>query len=292
MTELVQNLKDSVSHEIPLILIDQEGGKVARLKPPYWRAAPPAKFFADIACYDISTAIEATYLNHRLIAHELYQLGINVNCTPLLDIHIKNSHDIIGNRSFGESPEQVTKLAEAACKGLMAGGVLPVIKHIPGHGRAKSDSHKSLPIVQESLDILSATDFIPFKNLSNMPLAMTAHIEYSAIDNLPATMSQKTIDIIRNHIGFDGLLMTDDLSMKALVGDLANLTKKSLEAGCDIILHCNGKMSEMAQIAPNTLDISRKALTRLHKAYTKLNEPDEFNIDEAISRVDSIISQV
>lgn len=191
-----------------------------------------------------------TYLNARLLAEELISLGITVNCAPLADIPVTGSHDIIGDRAFGHTPEQVAALGAAMAKGLLEGGVLPVLKHIPGHGRATADSHEELPTVTASLAELRATDFIPFQKLCHLPLGMTAHIRYTAIDEkLPATLSPTVIKLIREEIGFTGLLMSDDLSMKALSGSMGELTKQTLAAGCDLVLHCNGKMEEMQLIA-------------------------------------------
>jgi len=288
--ELNAELKE-ISGKDTLILIDQEGGRVARLKPPHWRKSPPAGVFAKLAEKDIPLAQEAVYLNHRLIAQELYELGINVDCAPMLDLLIPGSHDIVGDRSFGSEVEQVSMLAGEACRGLLDGGILPVIKHIPGHGRAMADSHESLPVVDESLEILQETDFIPFKKLSNMPIAMTAHIKYTAIDkNQPATLSKKVIDLIRTEIGFTGVILTDDLSMKALQGNFARRTINSIKAGCDIVLHCNGIMAEMKQIAEACPKFTDKSLARLNNAKTLLKNPENFNQQQAIVRLEEILS--
>lgn len=250
VTALVNSLHEVTGRDDLLILIDQEGGRVARLKPPHWRKAPPAAVFAGVARNDPKRAERMTYLNARLLAEELISLGITVNCAPLADIPVTGSHDIIGDRAFGHTPEQVAALGAAMAKGLLEGGVLPVLKHIPGHGRATADSHEELPTVTASLAELRATDFIPFQKLCHLPLGMTAHIRYTAIDEkLPATLSPTVIKLIREEIGFTGLLMSDDLSMKALSGSMGELTKQTLAAGCDLVLHCNGKMEEMQLIA-------------------------------------------
>ena len=284
---LISSLKSIQERDDVLILIDQEGGRVARLKPPYWRKAPAAKLFAD---YAQSTSVNEgeleVYANARLIAQELYQLGINVNCAPLADVPVPGSHNIIGDRAFGNEPQQVALLADAQARGLLDGGVLPVLKHIPGHGRARADSHEELPVVYESLDILEKTDFIPFKKLSHLPLGMTAHILYTAIDDkLPATLSPTVINLIRREIGFDGLLMSDDLSMKALGGSFEDRTIQSLNAGCDIVLHCNGKMEEMLPIANVLPALSSQALERFAQAWAMLHKPYEYDYISAEKRI-------
>lgn len=290
--ELTDSLREFTGRDDTLILIDQEGGRVRRLKPPHWRDVPAAGVFAKLAEKDIQKAKHAVYLNHRLMAYELSEIGVNVDCTPMLDISIAGSHDIVGDRSFGGSVEQVSELGRAACEGLLAGGILPVIKHIPGHGRAKADSHESLPEVNVSYDILSTTDFVPFINLADMPIAMTAHIKYSEIDNTEsATLSKKAINIIREKIGFDGLLLTDDLSMKALTGGYALRAEKSISAGCDVILHCNGKMEEMEEIASTTPVLNGKAETRLKKALEFIKEPDSFDFEKGKAELNKLLKQ-
>jgi len=285
---LTGELQNCVQSENPLILIDQEGGRVARLKPPYWREAPPAEVFARLAEKDIEQAKEAVYLNSILIASELYDLGITVNCSPLLDIPTENSHNIIGDRAFGNNPEIISELAFFTCEGLMDGGILPVIKHIPGHGRAMADSHLELPIVDTSLEELINTDFVPFKKLNNMPLAMTAHILYSDIDNQVATFSPKVIDIIRNEIGFNGVLMSDDLSMKALGGSFGERAVKTIEAGCDIVLHCNGEQLEMEEIANSISFISEKSNARLDDANSYFQIPKSMDIELAEEKLEEL----
>ena len=193
------------------------------------------------------------YNSFRLCAYELQKLGINVNCAPMIDILHKGADEIIGDRAFSDDPYEVSELAREVCKALLMGNVFPVIKHIPGHGRANCDSHEELPVIDTSLEELEKTDFIPFKELRDQPFAMTAHIKYSAIDpDEPATTSKKMIDIIRNNIGFKNMLMTDDLSMGALKGSMEERVKKSIAAGCDIILHCNGDLQEMKEVAEHT----------------------------------------
>ena len=236
------------------ILIDQEGGRVARLKPPHFPEFPPAAYFAKIAETDLEAAKIATYDNARKIADMLLELGITVNCAPLADIPVAGANDIIGDRAFGDNPAQVIALARAFADGLIAGGVTPVLKHIPGHGRAVADSHMELPVVNTSLEELRKTDFVPFKALADLPMAMTAHVLFTAIDpqNM-ATVSPAAIRLIREEIGFKGVLMSDDLSMKAMRGSFSERARAVLSAGCDLVLHCNGDMAEMKQVAEGIL---------------------------------------
>jgi len=265
---LVADIRACLNHPLISILIDQEGGRVARLKPPHWRAYPPAGRFAAMAETDIELARRCTYINARLIAYDLRQLGINTDCAPLADIPVKGAHDIIGDRAFGAAPEQVIALARAQAEGLHEGGVMSVLKHIPGHGRATADSHEDLPVVTAPLEELEATDFVPFKSLANLPMGMTAHILYTALDaERVATLSPIVIDYIRQKIGFEGLLMSDDVSMKALKGDMDSLARGILDAGCDLVLHCNGKMDEMQAIASAVRPLEGRALERAQRAF-------------------------
>jgi len=264
---LIRQLKECVEWDCP-ILIDQEGGRVARLRPPHWRKSVPAKCFADIAAKDMDAAKQANYMNARLIGEELYELGINVDCAPVCDLVFEGAHDIVGDRSFGGDPEKVAQLARQMAMGLADSGVLPILKHIPGHGRAKADSHESLPVVDASLEELRKTDFLVFEKLANIPWAMTAHITYTAIDTEnPATLSSKVINLIRNEIGFGGILISDDLSMKALGGSFKERAEKSLKAGCDLVLHCNGKMEEMLDVFAGTSLIDDALNERLAKSF-------------------------
>lgn len=247
--DLVTDLK-TIS---PKIFIDQEGGRVARIKPPISNKLypPAAEFGALVSTNGIAFAQEAVRENYRDLMSDLLELGINITCAPVVDVHFEGAHDVIGDRAFSNDPSIVSALSIATLEGLRAAGGDGVIKHIPGHGRSSCDSHLDLPIVDAPLSELEATDFAAFKPLSNIATyAMTAHIIYNALDpDLPATLSKTVIDYIRNEIGFTGKLMTDDLSMKALKGSFTELTQQSLEAGCDLILHCNGKMEEMIEIA-------------------------------------------
>jgi beta-N-acetylhexosaminidase len=277
--KLVRQLKECVEWDCP-ILIDQEGGRVARLKPPHWRNSPAVKYFADLAEKDMESAKEAAYMNARLIGEELYSLGINVDCAPVCDLVFDGAHDIIGDRSFGSEPEKAATLARQMAQGLADSGVLPIIKHIPGHGRARVDSHESLPVVDASLAELRKTDFVVFSKLADIPWAMTAHITYTAIDaEHPATLSPKVINIIRNEIGFDGIIISDDLSMKALQGTFTERAEGSIKAGCDLVLHCNGDMAEMLQVAAGACAIDDKLASRLEKGFSFCSRDKQKSID-------------
>lgn len=273
---LVMELRGTVSDGRAPVLIDQEGGRVARLKPPHWHARPPAGRFGALYGEDPERAREATYLNARLIAHDLTELGINVDCLPVLDVPAPGADDIIGDRAFAGDPATVIDLGRAQIEGLIEGGVLPVMKHIPGHGRAGADSHLALPRVATSAEELSASDFVTFRSLDTCPIAMTAHVVYDSIDpQRPATISPKVIrDVIRGEIGFEGLLMSDDLSMQALEGPLALRAKMALFAGCDLVLHCNGDMAEMKDVAGEVKELEGLSLKRSEQALSHLSDPD------------------
>lgn len=269
VASLVRAFRQIVGRENAPVLIDQEGGRVQRLAPPHWPVYPPAQVFADRAdAGDTEGAAEAARLGARLMAEDLAALGINVDCVPCADLRLPEGHGIIGDRAYGETPAQVAHLARAASEGLMSGGVLPVLKHIPGHGRARADSHESLPVVETARDVLEATDFEPFRLLADLPLGMTAHVVYAAIDaERPATTSPRVIEeIIRGHIGFNGALMSDDLSMGALSGSLASRAEASFAAGCDLALHCNGRLDEMAQVASRSPVLAGEAAGRCEAA--------------------------
>lgn len=280
---LVHELRDTIGDARAPVLIDQEGGRVARLKPPHWKLRPAGARFAALHTGDPEAAREAAYLNARLIAHDLYALGINVDCLPVLDVPVPGAHDIIGDRAYGSEPAAIIDIARAVIDGMIEGGVLAVMKHIPGHGRAGADSHLELPRVSAPRDALSASDFVPFRSLNHCPMAMTAHVVYEDIDaQRPATTSPKIIrDIIRGEIGFDGLLMSDDVSMQALSGPIAVRTKAALFAGCDIALHCNGGMEEMREVASEAGALDGAALKRAEAALAHLSMPDAFDAEAA-----------
>jgi beta-N-acetylhexosaminidase len=232
------------------VFVDQEGGRVQRLKPPHWSDAPPAARYGALYRRDKAAGLVAAKLGARLIAGELAAVGIDADCMPVADLRHADGHDVIGDRAYGDDPAEVAALARAAAEGLLEGGVLPVVKHVPGHGRARADSHKSLPVVETALDELDRTDFEPFRRLADLPIAMTAHVVYAALDaERPATVSPHVVrEAIRGRIGFDGLLVTDDLSMDALSGSLGARAEAAFAAGCDVALHCNGRLDEMREV--------------------------------------------
>ncbi len=281
-------LRETVARHDAPILIDQEGGRVARLKPPHWRAAPPARVFGDLWDRDPEAAARATTLNARLIGAELARLGISVDCAPVLDVPVPGSHDIIGDRAFHTDAQVIAALGRVFADGLLQEGVLPVIKHIPGHGRSKADSHAELPVVDAARDDL-AQDFAPFKALADLPLAMTAHILYPALDaERPATTSAVIVEhVIRREIGFDGLLMSDDISsnMKALPGDYGRRTRDCLSAGCDVVLHCDGDLAAMKQVAAAAPDLTGEAAVRWGKAAFEIAAPNPLD-DRAAAEAD------
>ena len=286
---LVAALREAAGN-VP-VLIDQEGGRVARLKPPHWRPRPPAARFGALHARCPETAREAVYLNARLIAHDLAALGIDVDCLPVLDVPVPGAHDVIGDRAFAGDSATVIDLGRSQIAGLLDGGVLPVMKHIPGHGRAGADSHLALPRVDASVEELSATDFVPFRSLNTCPIAMTAHVVYAAIDpQRPATTSPKVVrDVIRGEIGFDGLLMSDDLSMQALDGSLAARAKAALFAGCDLVLHCNGDMDEMMDVAGEAKELDGTAARRSEQALAQRHRPAAFDVEAAEVRLAGLL---
>ncbi len=251
VSALVAALRETVGRSLAPVLIDQEGGRVARLKPPHWRAAPPTACFGDLARRDRVAAERAVKLNTELLAQELGGLGIDVHCLPLLDVPVPGAHDVIGDRAFADEPDLVAALGRVQYEALLAAGIMPVIKHLPGHGRALVDSHEALPRVTASQAELEDWDFRPFRALADAPWGMTAHVVYEAFDpDNPATTSAIVVDqVIRGSIGFQGLLLSDDLGMDALDGSLAERAARALAAGCDIALHCSGVREEMSAVA-------------------------------------------
>lgn len=274
VNRLVAELRAAVGREAP-VLVDQEGGRVARLKPPQWRAVPPAGRFGQLASRDREAAAEAIRLNARLLAAELRPLGIDVDCAPVLDLQFPGAHQgVVGDRSFGADPEIVAFLGRTMIDAFLGAGVMPVVKHAPGHGRAAVDSHRSLPRVATARAELEETDFRAFRLCADAPWAMTAHVVYAAIDDArPATISPVVIgEVIRGSIGFRGLLLSDDLSMQALSGTLGERARNALAAGCDVALHCNGKMEEMEAVAQAVGPLSGDAATRDAAARRRLCE--------------------
>jgi beta-N-acetylhexosaminidase len=261
---LTEDLRSCVARAETPVLIDQEGGRVARLRPPHWRKAPPARLLGELYARNQEQGLAATKLNSRLLAHDVASIGVDVDCVPVLDIAFPETHAVIGDRAYSAAPETVAALGRAAAEGLLAEGVMPVIKHMPGHGRATVDSHHTLPRVTVAREVLDRTDFVPFKFLADLPWGMTAHVLYDAIDpDAALTVSARGVsDVVRREIGFDGLLLSDDLSMQALGGTLGERAERALAAGCDIALHCNGRMDEMQQVAAHTGAMSAAAVRR------------------------------
>ena len=287
---LIADLRACVARDDAPVLIDQEGGRVARLKPPRWRAAPAAARFGVLDARDPGRAAEAARLNARLIAAELAALDITLDCLPVLDLADPEGHDVIGDRAFSHDPETVARLGAAACDGLLADGVLPVVKHMPGHGRARADSHHALPVVDAPLDLLRATDFAPFRALADAPWGMTAHVAYSALDDRPATVSRRVIgDIIRGEIGFNGVLVSDDLAMEALSGGPGERAAAALAAGCDIALHCSGELDAMRAVAAAARPLDDAALGRLAAAEARRGAPGPFDFEAARARLDALL---
>jgi len=287
---LVRDAVDAVGSDI-LVLIDQEGGRVQRLRPPLGRALPPGSAFAKLYDCDPTAAVEAAFLTSRLVAHDLKILGINTNCTPVLDIPVPGADAIIGDRALGADPDKVAILGRAIADGYLAGGVLPVMKHIPGHGRADVDSHLKLPVVASARATLEVSDFAPFKTLADLPAAMTAHVVFNAIDpNNPASTSKiLTQQVIRDWIGFAGLLMSDDLSMKALDGELAARAEQVIAAGSDVVLHCNGAIGEMRQVAMATPELKGAALGRFQHALSCISHAEPFDHAHAEGLLTSLL---
>lgn len=265
---LAGDAADAVGGDAFMVLIDQEGGRVRRLRPPHWRDYPSARAFANLYARDKALGLEAARLCARAWADDLRACGVNLNATPVLDIPVPGAHDIIGDRAYGGDADTVIALGRAVAEGFMDGGVIPVIKHIPGHGRARADSHENLPVIDTSIDELERTDFRPFAALSGMPAAMTAHILLTELDaERPVSVSPVIIsEVIRGSIGFGGLLMSDDLSMKALDGSLADRAGGVIAAGCDMALQCNGVLAEMEEVAGVVPELSGMALNRFEAA--------------------------
>jgi beta-N-acetylhexosaminidase len=277
---LVQSFRDCVGRPDAPVLIDQEGGRVQRLGPPHWRRYPTARAYGLAGGGDPMRRRELARLGGRLLAHDLKALGITVDCAPVLDTPQPGAHDVIGDRAYGQDWETVAELGRAVCEGLLAGGVLPVIKHAPGHGRAGADSHLDLPVVDAPYEALERADFRPFRACSDMPMAMTAHVVYAAIDEAhPATTSPEVIRLIREALGFDGLLLSDDLSMKALCGAFEDRARQALHAGCDVVLHCNGDMDEMRAVLRGCGELAgeplRRARVALHRIVREVEPLDE-----------------
>jgi beta-N-acetylhexosaminidase len=281
---LTADFRDVVESDDALVLIDQEGGRVQRLRPPQWRQMPPARVYGDLFLYDPEGARAAAFAGARLIAQELRAAGITVNCTPVLDVPEAGSHDVIGDRAFSFDPDIVSHLGRSVVEGTLAGGVLPVIKHVPGHGRAVADSHLSLPRIDASPEELIEVDFQPFMTLCHAPLAMTAHIQLAAFDDeRPASVSPIIMgEVIRQLIGLTGLVMSDDIGMQALGGPFAERAAAVIDAGCDIALHCSGELDEMREVASAVPPLDGESAERFARAIAERGEPQAFDADQAL----------
>jgi beta-N-acetylhexosaminidase len=275
---LISSFRETVGWNAP-VLVDQEGGRVQRLGPPHWPEYPPAAVFGRLYDQDRDAGLAAARLGVRLIAADLHAVGIDVDCLPVADLPAHGADPVIGDRAYGATPDKVAVLAAAAAEGLLAGGVLPVVKHIPGHGRGAADSHLRLPVVDTDRRTLEATDFAPFRALRGLPLAMTAHIVFTAIDPLaPTTTSPVMIRVIRTAIGYDGALMTDDISMGALTGTIGSRTRAAIGAGCDLVLHCNGRLDEMQAVAEAVPQLAGTAARRAETALAARRAPQPFDV--------------
>jgi beta-N-acetylhexosaminidase len=280
--ELVQSFRDAVGWHAP-VLVDQEGGRVQRLGPPHWAVFPPGARYGEIYDQDKTIGLEIARLAGHLIANDLGALGIDVDCVPIADVPVPGGDPVIGDRAYGRDPDKVAAIGKAIAGGLMASGVLPVLKHLPGHGRATVDSHHNLPVVDTDRATLERTDFAAFRPLAGLPLGMTAHVIFSAIDpSAPATTSVTMVsEVIRGFIGFQGLLMSDDISMKALSGTIAARSTAALAAGCDVVLHCDGNFAEMNEVAGATPLLDDAAKSRAEAALASRKAPEAFDVEAA-----------
>ena len=293
VTRLINELREEIGQPDAPVLIDQEGGRVQRLGPPNWPIYPAGAVFGRLYDIDPAAGLAAARLSARLIAADLDEVGVSVDCLPLADLPVSGANAVIGERAYGTEPAKVAAIARAVTEGLEEGGVLPVLKHIPGHGRATADTHFSLPVVDTSREELEQSDFAPFRALADLPMAMTAHVVFSALDPAqPATTSATIIDeVIRGLIGFQGLLMSDDVSMNALAGSISDRTRALLAAGCDMVLHCNGKLEEMHEVARVTPELSGKALARAGRALLSRKAPQPFDRVKARAELDALVDR-
>jgi beta-N-acetylhexosaminidase len=276
---LIGDCRDAVGSHAP-VLVDQEGGRVQRFAPPHWPRYPAGAAYGEVYDRDHAVGLKAAWLGGRLIASDLLPLGVDVDCLPIADVPVASGDPVIGNRAYGDTPEKVAAIGGAIAAGLMAGGVLPVLKHLPGHGRATADSHLKLPVVDATRAELEATDFAAFRPLATLPMGMTAHVVFTAFDPIaPATTSATMVaQVIRDSIGFQGLLMSDDLSMGALSGTLGERMRAALAAGCDIALHCNGDMAEMQAVAAEASRLAGNAARRAEAALAARKPPDAIDL--------------
>jgi beta-N-acetylhexosaminidase len=293
VTALIEELRESVGEPDAPVLIDQEGGRVQRFGPPHWPVYPPGAVFGALYDIDRKLGLTAARLSARLMAADLIGLGVTVDCLPLADVPVAGADAVIGARAYGTEPGKVAAIARAVTEGLEQGGVLPVLKHIPGHGRATADTHFKLPVVDTSKAELERTDFAAFQPLADLPMAMTAHVVFSALDPAqPATTSATIIEqVIRGSIGFQGLLMSDDVSMNALAGSIAERTRAIVSAGCDMVLHCNGDLDEMREVAREAPVLSGKALDRAKRALASRSPPQPLDRAAARAELDELIGR-
>jgi beta-N-acetylhexosaminidase len=291
--QLILELRDTLDEPGAPVLIDQEGGRVQRFAPPHWPAYPAGAIFGALYDIDPKLGLTAARLSARLIAADLSETGVTVDCLPLADVPVAGADAVIGNRAYGTEPGKVAAIARAVAEGLEQGGILPVLKHIPGHGRATADTHFRLPVVDTPRVELERTDFAAFQPLADLPMAMTAHVVFSALDPAhPATTSATIIEqVIRGVIGFQGLLMSDDVSMNALAGSIAERTRAIFAAGCDMVLHCNGKLDEMREVAAETPELSGQALERASWALASRRAPQAFDRLAARAELDALIER-
>jgi beta-N-acetylhexosaminidase len=290
---LIKELRKEIGEPDAPVLIDQEGGRVQRFGPPHWPVYPPGAVFGVLYDIDPALGLSAARLSARLIAADLIETGITVDCLPLADVPVAGADAVIGNRAYGTEPGKVAAIARAVTEGLEQGGILPVLKHIPGHGRATADTHFRLPEVDTTRTELERTDFAAFRPLADLPMAMTAHVVFSALDPAhPATTSATIIEqVIRGVVGFQGLLMSDDVSMNALAGSIAERTRAIFAAGCDMVLHCNGKLDEMREVARETPELAGNALERARKALASRKAPQAFDRLAARAELDALIER-
>jgi len=291
---LNRELRDAVGDVDAPVLIDQAGARVQRFVPPNWPLYPPGAALGRLYDIDSALGLTAAHLSARLIADDLIKAGVTVDCLPLADVPVAGADAVIGDRAYGTEPGKVAAIARAVTDGLEEGGILPILKHIPGHGRATADTHFALPVVDTPENELEKTDFAAFQQLADLPMAMTAHVVFSAFDAAqPATTSAKMIErVIRDFIGFQGLLMSDDVSMNALAGSIAERTRAVFAAGCDVVLHCNGKLDEMHQVARETPELSGEALARAQRALAARKPPQAFDRVAARAELDTLIGRL
>ena len=290
--DLVAEIRDAVGRNNAPVLIDQEGGRVQRLQPPDWPSYPAGATFGRIFERDAAKGLCAARLSARLIAADLTEIGVDVDCLPIVDVPVAGADNVIGDRAYASDPEAVSAIGRAVADGLSDGGVLPILKHIPGHGRALVDSHHLLPVVDAPRAELEAIDFAPFRALADLPMAMTAHVIFSAFDSIrPATTSATIIaQVIRGQIGFNGLLMGDDVSMNALDGTIAERSRATIAAGCDVVLACNGKFDEMRAVADNVPELRGDALRRADAALAAKKQPQPLDVAAARAELNALVA--